>query len=92
MKVVYTDEALCDLSDIGAYVPERYQNISPDVEKLIRAIVTRIERGPERAPEVTDRPNVHVVALVHHLQKMFHRIAEDSVEILHFHHTSREPR
>ena len=61
MKVVYTDEALRDLSDIGAYVPERYQNIS-----LIRAIVTRIERWPERAPEVTDRPNVHLVALVHH--------------------------
>jgi len=53
MKVVYTDEALRDLSDIGAYVPERYQNISRDVEKLIRAIVTRIERWPERAPEGT---------------------------------------
>ena len=66
MKVVYTDAALRDLSDIGAYVPERYQNISPDVEKPIRAIVTRIERWPERALEVTDRPNVHVVALVHH--------------------------
>jgi hypothetical protein len=66
MKVVYTDEALRDLSDIGASVPERYQNISPDVEKLIRAIVNRIEWWPERAPEVTDRPNVHAVALVHH--------------------------
>lgn len=66
MKVVYTDEALRDLSDIGTYVLERYRNIAPDVEKLIRAIVNCIERWPERAPEVTDRPNVHAVALVHH--------------------------
>jgi len=44
MKVVNTDEALRDLPDIGAYVPKRYPNIAPDVEKLIRAIVNRIER------------------------------------------------
>jgi len=46
MKVVYTDEALRDLSDIDAYVPERYPNISLDVEKLILTIVNRIERWP----------------------------------------------
>jgi hypothetical protein len=51
MKAVYTDEALRDLLDIGADVPERYPNIAPDVEKLIRAIVNRIERWSESAPE-----------------------------------------
>jgi len=92
MKVVYTDEALRDLLDIGAYVAERYPNIALDVEELLRAIVNRIERWPESAPEVKDRANVHAVALVHYPYKSFYRIDKDSVEILYIHHTSREPR
>jgi toxin ParE1/3/4 len=92
MKVVYTDEALRDLLDIGAYVAERYPNIALDVEELLRAIVNRIKRWPESAPEVTDRANVHAVALVHYPYKLFYRIEKDSVEILYIHHTSREPR
>jgi plasmid stabilization system protein ParE len=77
MTVVYTDEALRDLLDIGAYVAERYPNIAPDVEKLIRAIVSRIAQWPESAPEVTDRANVHAVALVHYPYKLFYRIGKD---------------
>jgi toxin ParE1/3/4 len=92
MKVIYTDEALRDLSEIAAYVAERYPNIAQDVERLMRAIVNRIERWPESAPEVTDRPNVHAVALVHYPYKLFYRIARDSVEILYIHHASRAPR
>jgi plasmid stabilization system protein ParE len=46
MKVVYTEEAFRDLLDIGAYVAERYPNIALDVEKLLRAIVNRIEQWP----------------------------------------------
>jgi hypothetical protein len=43
--------------------------------------VNRIERWTESARAVTARPNVHAVALVHRPYKLFHRIAEDSVEI-----------
>ena len=92
MKVVYTDEALRDLVDIGAYVAGRYPNIALDVEELLRAIVNRIEQWPESAPQVTARANVHAVALVHYPYKLFYRIEKDSVEILYIHHTSREPR
>ena len=54
--------------------------------------MNRIERWPESAPEVTDRENVHAVALVHYPYKLFYRIAKDAVEILYIRHTSREPR
>ena len=71
MKVVYTEEAFRDLLDIGAYVAERYPNIALDVEELLRAIVNRIEQWPESAPQVTDRANVHAVALVHYPYNCF---------------------
>jgi len=44
MKVVYTDEALRDIEEIGAYVATHYPVAVPAVRNRIRAVVAHIGR------------------------------------------------
>jgi len=91
MKVIYTDEALRDLDDIASYLNLHYPTISPAVERRIRAVAARIARWPDSAPRSTKRVGVRVVPLGRYPYKIFYRVTENAVEILHIHHAARRP-
>jgi plasmid stabilization system protein ParE len=91
MKVVWTDEALRDLDEIAEYVTVHYPTVAPAVGLRIRAVVDRVGRWPQSARRSLKRPDVRVVPVGRYPYKIFYRVTERSIEILHVHHAARQP-
>jgi toxin ParE1/3/4 len=91
MRVVYTAAALQDLDQIADWLRLNYPTIASDVERQIRTAVLRISHWPESARRSSKRPNVRVVSVVRYPYKIFYRITDDTLEILHIHHAARQP-
>jgi len=92
MKVEYSNRAVADLHKISADSRRSFGDRAAEALELrIRAIVDRIGRDPLSAPEVEQRPGVHVVPLVRYPFKIFYRVFEDRVRIQHIRHTARRP-
>jgi toxin ParE1/3/4 len=90
MRVVYTTEALTDLDDILSYIANHYPAISEAFQNRLHAVIVRVSRWPESAQEVAERPGVRVVPLIRYPYKIFYRISNETVEVLHVHHAARE--
>jgi plasmid stabilization system protein ParE len=90
MKLVFTTEALADLDDILDYIAIHYPAVSRPFRSRLDAVLARIERWPESAQEVSDRPGVRVAPLIRYPYKVFYQLSDDAIEILHIHHTARE--
>ncbi|MGJ4939594.1 type II toxin-antitoxin system RelE/ParE family toxin [Bradyrhizobium sp. HKCCYLS1011] len=91
MKVVYTDEALNDLAAIADCLMLHYPTVAPAVERRIRRVVAHISRWPASARRVSGRSDVRVMPLGRYPYKIFYRVADDTIEILHIHHAARQP-
>lgn len=90
MKVAYTDEALRDLDEVLTYIGLNYPSVSRGFVQRLRSIERRIGRWPKSAQEVEQRPSVRVVPFIRYPYKIFYRITEGRVEILHIHHAARQ--
>jgi plasmid stabilization system protein ParE len=91
MKVVYTEEALRDLDAIADWLIVHYPAVAPVVERRIRSVVAHIARWPESSRRSAKRPDVRAVSLGRYPYKIFYRVANDTVQILHVHHAARQP-
>ena len=91
MKLVWTDEALKDLDEIADWLIVHYPAVAPAVERRIRSVVAHIARWPESSRRSAKRPGVRAVPLGRYPYKIFYRVADDGVEILHIHHAARQP-
>jgi toxin ParE1/3/4 len=91
MKVVFTDEALKDLDEIAEWLAIHYPTIAPAVEQRMRTLVAHIGRWPESARRSAKRTGVRVVPVGRYPYKIFYRVTESAVEILHIHHAARRP-
>ena len=91
MKVVYTDPALRDLEEITAWLSKHYPRLGRSVERRLRIVVGHIARWPESMRRSKHRPDVRVAPLGRYPYKIFYRVSYDALEILHIHHTSRQP-
>ena len=91
MKVVYTEPALDDLADITAWLTEHYPGLGRAVERRLAVVVAHIARWPESMRRSARHPNVRVALLGRYPYKIFYSVHGDTIEILHIHHTAREP-
>jgi toxin ParE1/3/4 len=91
MKIDYTEEALKDLDAIADWLIVHYPTVAPAVERRIRSIVAHIARWPESSRRSAKRPGVRVASLGRYPYKIFYRVADDTVQILHIHHAARQP-
>ena len=92
MKVEYSNRALADLRKLSAGSQAIFgHRVAAALEVRIRAIVEQIRQAPESAPQVEQRPGVRVMPLIRYPYKIFYRIVDDTVRILHIRHTSRRP-
>ena len=89
MKVVVTAAAFVDLDQILTYTGEHYPYLVERVERRIRSVITRIGEWPNMARTLEGRPDIRVVPLVRYPYRIFYRIEDERVEILHIHHTAR---
>jgi toxin ParE1/3/4 len=92
MNLIYSRRALADLDQIKTYYAA---NASPAIAEAIgrrvENVVDRICRGPEAAPRVSQRSQVRVVAVVRYPFRIFYRVRDDAIDILHIRYTSRRP-
>ena len=91
MKVVYTAAALRDLDEIADWLAVHNPTIAPTIERRIRAVIEHIGRWPESARRSTKRPGVRVIPIGRYPYRVFYRVTDDAVEILHIHHAARRP-
>ena len=91
MKVLWTEEALHDLDEIADYLITHFPAVAPLLAKRINDTVARIRRWPQSARTSAGRPNVRVVPLGRFPYKIFYRVREDAIEVLHVHHGARQP-
>ena len=92
MKVEYTKRAVADLREISANSRVAFGDwVAEALAARIRAVVDRISQEPLSAPEVEQRPGLHVAPLVRYPFKVFYRVLDDRVKIVHIRHTSRRP-
>jgi addiction module RelE/StbE family toxin len=88
MRVRYTPEAFSDRERILEYLRERSPGGARNVAASIREAVTQLCDQPLSGYR-TDNPDVRVIFVIRYPYKIFYRIRETVVEILHIRHTSR---
>jgi toxin ParE1/3/4 len=92
MKLVYSRQSLADLHGISTYYTANASPaIAEAIEHRLTSVIDRISRTPEAAPRVSQRSQIRVVAVVRYPFRIFYRIRNDTVDILHIRHTSRRP-
>ena len=89
MKVVYTVEALHDLDEISAFLAANFPTVVVPFQRRLKAIERRIARWPKSAQEVEQRSGVRMVPFVQYPYKLFYRVANSRIEVLHLHHAAR---
>jgi len=88
MKVRYTPEAFSDRERILEHLRERSPRGARNVAASIRETVAQIGDQPYSGYQ-TDNPDIRVMFVVRYPYKIFYRVREAAVEILHVRHTSR---
>jgi plasmid stabilization system protein ParE len=92
MKLIYSRRALADLDQIKIYYAAHASPaIAEAIGRRLENVVDRICRVPEAAPRVSQRSQVRVVAVVRYPFRIFYRVRDDAIDILHIRHTSRRP-
>ncbi len=92
MKIEYSNRALADLRRISASSRRAFgERAAETLERRIRAVIDRVSKEPLSAPELEQRPGVHVVRLVRYPFTIFYRVLDDRIRIQHIRHTSRRP-
>ena len=92
MKLVYSRQALADLDEIATYYSASASPaIAQSIERRLSDVIHRICRVPEAAPRVSQRSQVRMVAVVRYPFRIFYRVRDNTVDILHIRHTSRRP-
>jgi toxin ParE1/3/4 len=90
MRVEYAKRAVADLQKVAADSKSFGDMVAAAVEARIRGVIARVSEHPKGRPRVIERPGVHVVALVRYPYKIFYRVLDDRIKVLHIRHTSRE--
>jgi len=92
MRLVYSKRALADLDQIATYYTAHASpTIAEAIGRQLRVVIERIARHPEAAPQVTQRSQVRVATVVRYPFRIFYRVNDGTIDILHIRHTSRRP-
>jgi len=92
MKVVYSKRALADLEQIADYyVAHASRTIAESIGHQFETVINRIARNPESAPRVSQRTQVRAATVNRYPFRIFYRLNDDTIDILHIRHTSRRP-
>jgi toxin ParE1/3/4 len=91
MRVEYSKRAVADLRKVSADSRSFGEDVTAAVEARIHEVIGHIADYPEAAAPVRDRPGMRVIPLIRYPYKVFYRILEGRVRILHIRHTARRP-
>jgi plasmid stabilization system protein ParE len=90
MRVRYTPRAFADLDDIRIYISQHNPIAALKVVATIERIVTRLGDFPDSGQR-SDELDVRVVFSTRYPYRIYYRIRQDEISILHIRHTARRP-
>jgi toxin ParE1/3/4 len=90
MIVRYRARAIANIDDIYAYLRKRSPQGAQNVLRAIFAGVDLIGKRPLASPQ-TQKPGIRVKLITRYRYKVFYRVADDAVVILHIRHMSQRP-
>jgi toxin ParE1/3/4 len=90
MKVVWTAGALADLEDVLGYTRQRFPESVTPLEERVHGVIERLSQMPFSSTRLDERPGVRVATLVRYPYRIFYRVADDYIEILHIRHAARK--
>jgi toxin ParE1/3/4 len=92
MRLVYSSRALADLEQIANYYADHAsQTVAAAIGRQLETVIGRIALNPESAPRVAQRAQVRVATVARYPFRIFYRVNDESIGILHVRHTSRPP-
>ena len=92
MRVEYSKRATADLRALGAAsMQQSGEPVAAEIEAFFRKIIVHLQEDPQSRPRVSGRDGVHMAVLVRYPFKIFYRVFEDRIRILHVRHTSQRP-
>ena len=91
MKVEFSRRAIDDLRKAAEESRAFGVATAASVESRFREIIEHIAEHAEAAAPVSERPGMRVVPLIRYPYKIFYRILEGRIRILHIRHASRRP-
>ena len=90
MKLILTQEAKCDLDDLGDWIADYNPVSAATFVDEITARCIKLAGMPYAYPLVPLRENNSIRRVVHGHYLIFYRVTADAVEILHVLHGSRD--
>jgi plasmid stabilization system protein ParE len=92
MNIILSASARRELEEIFEYLQSHDQQaVVEPLQRRIRAVLDRLQQWPESSPRVTQQTDIRVAPLIQFPYRIFYRITDDTVEIVHVSHTSRRP-
>ena len=92
MKLVYSRRALADLNAIATYyTASASPAIAESIGHRLESVFDRISRAPEASPRVSQRSEIRAATVVRYPFRIFYRVRDDTIDILHIRHTSMRP-
>lgn len=90
MRVRYTPRARGDIENIFRYIAERNPNGARNVLRAIYAGVDFIAMHPEASNRTTET-DIRVKIVTRYRYKIFFRVADEGIDVLHVRHGARRP-
>ncbi len=90
MIVRFTPRAEADLVGILDYLERRSPNGARRVAASLLQTIEVVASHPQSGAS-TRRPDIFVKVAARHPYKIFYRVSEQSIEILHIRHSARRP-
>ena len=90
MTLIYTQGALVDLAETYDFVRREWPDVLDRFEQRLTEIETRISENPQSSSELINRPGVYAVPFVRYPYRLFYRITDDQIQVLHLYHTARD--
>jgi toxin ParE1/3/4 len=88
VKLVYSRQALADLDEIATYyTASASPAIADAIGRRLEDVIDRIRHTQQAAPKVSQRSQVRVAAVVRYPFRIFYRVRDDTIDILHIRHT-----
>jgi toxin ParE1/3/4 len=92
MRLEFSNRAVADLRQISAKSKTVFGDVvALELEARIGAAIERIAEHPTAAARIEGQEGMWMVPLVRYPFKIFYRVHDDTVRILHIRHTSRRP-
>ena len=92
MRLEFSNRATADLRQISQRSRQSFGDVvALELEARIRLAIKRIVDHPTGAPRVDGQADIWVVPLVRYPFKIFYRVRDDTVRILHIRHASQRP-